>query len=291
MQFKQTLPAGSSLNNDCMITTDTGRFISWEGSNISPLSAFQTATGQELNGTSNTSCAAGTPGPTPTPSSTRTPTRTNTTGPSPTPTITPTPGLMSLVHVTSASGANGMSVTIPATTSNNLVVVCAANADGRSLSSVSDGSNTYSIADAGAGGGAGSGLAYAVQATAGITSLTINLSGSSSALRVDVAEFSGNLTSGVLGTHGGKSTTSASLDVPSLAVTTGNLVVACGGASGNRSWTPGSGFTTLSTSPINITSTFGFSEWQLNTTGSSTGAMSIDASAGWSDSASEFKAQ
>ena len=41
-----------SANYDAMYTSDSGRFVKWNGSTYNPLSSFRNATGQEMNGTS-----------------------------------------------------------------------------------------------------------------------------------------------------------------------------------------------------------------------------------------------
>jgi len=49
--------AGTSFDNDCLHTTDTTRFVKWNGQQYDDLAAFQSATGQENNGTQSSSCS------------------------------------------------------------------------------------------------------------------------------------------------------------------------------------------------------------------------------------------
>jgi len=50
-EFFETPASGTSLNNDCMVTTDTnGRFVKWNDVVYSSLSAFRSAIGQEAAG-------------------------------------------------------------------------------------------------------------------------------------------------------------------------------------------------------------------------------------------------
>ncbi|HJX62237.1 MAG TPA: right-handed parallel beta-helix repeat-containing protein, partial [Dehalococcoidia bacterium] len=99
--FEITEPEGS-YDGDCMHTTDSGRFIKWEGgTRYSNLAQYRSATGQEMHGQDSTNCpsqstptptatATRTPTPTPTATATRTPTPTPTATVTRTPTPTPT---------------------------------------------------------------------------------------------------------------------------------------------------------------------------------------------------------
>jgi parallel beta-helix repeat protein len=48
--------SGTSFNGNTLYTSDSGRFVKWNGSTYLSLSAFQSATGQEANGVQSQSC-------------------------------------------------------------------------------------------------------------------------------------------------------------------------------------------------------------------------------------------
>ncbi len=56
-EFKDVPSSGSSLNYDCMWSTDSSRFVKWGGTLYGNLASFQTATGQELNGNQTQNCS------------------------------------------------------------------------------------------------------------------------------------------------------------------------------------------------------------------------------------------
>ncbi len=193
----------------------------------------------------------------------------------------------SLVNRTTATGNTPLTVTIPATKAGNLLVVCASNADGRSVSSVTDGSNIFTVDKNLAGSGSGAGIASAIQTIGGKTSVTVTLSGSST-FHVDVAEFSGNAIAGFVGTSStGGPTSSQTPSVTSFSPTSGNLIVGCGGGSGGRGWSSGTNYTKLSTDSGNQ---IGASEYRLSSSGTETAPFSIDANTTWNEVAVEYKA-
>ena len=69
MEFKNEPASGSSLDGDCFWTTDSSRFVKWEGTRYGSLAEFQSATGQEPNATVSETCSAGAPPAPPPPSS------------------------------------------------------------------------------------------------------------------------------------------------------------------------------------------------------------------------------
>lgn len=56
LEITDSLPAGSSFNEDCFYTSDSGRFIKWSTGRFANLPEFQSATGHEAQGTQSQNC-------------------------------------------------------------------------------------------------------------------------------------------------------------------------------------------------------------------------------------------
>lgn len=73
IEFLETPPAATSLDEDCLFTSDSGRFIKWGDTRYASLTAFQHGTGQERQGRLCTTPNTPTPQPTATSTATATP--------------------------------------------------------------------------------------------------------------------------------------------------------------------------------------------------------------------------
>lgn len=94
MEFSDSPPAGSSFDEDCMYTSDTGRFIKWGGKRYSNFNEFKSGTSLEGNGVYSQNCSSSAVSPInqpniPTTTQPPLPTKITTT-PTPAPTPTPT---------------------------------------------------------------------------------------------------------------------------------------------------------------------------------------------------------
>jgi hypothetical protein len=299
--------SGSIFDFDCMYTIDPGRFIKWNNVQYSTLASFRAARGQELFGSSGPCNVPNTLTPTITPTRTNTftPTSTNTTGPSPTFTQTPLPtntptrtatptnaptALFSLLHATTVSGsAAPLTVTIPATAANSLLVACVTNADNRTVTNIlsSTGTNTVWVPIRNlASSGVGAALYYNIDVGGGTTGVTVSMSGSTTP-HVDIGEFSGGLTSniGLVAAQAGPVTDAAPVVAWSPAKDA-DLTVACSAASGLRTWTAGANNTKLSTDSGDRV---GASEYNLRSiAGAITTGFSLSSSATWMIATGEF---
>lgn len=56
IEFTSAIASGTSFDEDCLSTTDTGRFVNWGGKRIDNLSSLRQAIGQEANGQQNQNC-------------------------------------------------------------------------------------------------------------------------------------------------------------------------------------------------------------------------------------------
>lgn len=181
------------------------------------------------------------------------------------------------------------SATLSATGLNNLVVVSIKVGSASDIiSSVTDDkSNTYTKV-AGVSNASGTfylAQYYSIQSTAAATSVTVNLS-SSSSLRFGVDEYSGNATTSVLNGYatGNNLGGSTSLSTSTLTTPSGNLIVASGALSAAQTWTAGSGYTLYSGSgSVTVRS-----EYKLSSSTSETAPATIGVSAYWSEIASSF---
>lgn len=193
---------------------------------------------------------------------------------------------MAFAHVnsTQGSGTGSITVTIPTTSVNNLVVLTIrVLSPTATINSVIDNASTPNLYTKAIGPIVSSELSqrvsqyYGVQVAGGVTQITIAVSASPN-VRVNVDEFSGNAltNSSVFDTagsniDGGTATTSASLSQALTPVNAGELIVAgLGPASGGNlgTVTQGTGYT-IATGQTNLSS-----EYKLSGTTSETAPIS-----------------
>lgn len=190
---------------------------------------------------------------------------------------------------TSAAVADGGSVTIPSTTLGHLIVVAiAGNATGRTITSITDNQgNTYAVDIEASNTNATAHLASTRDAFGGVTSVTVDMSGSGT-YHVDVIVFSGVKTSSFRGLNSSLTGTGTALSVTSFTPTADSLIVAVGGTGGNRTFSAGTNYTAASEDVGS--SVRGMSEYRLSAPGTGeTAPISIaGGSSTWSEVAQEY---
>lgn len=190
-----------------------------------------------------------------------------------------------------------ITVTIPATTIGNTLIVTAFNADGRTVSSATDngtgGANAYTKNKENGQVALLSTVVVHSNTTVSVTfSSTVTASG-----HIDIAEFSGgfrlgtsNVTTPVHSQTGGSTGTAAACT--SMGSTAGALVIAAYVAASVRGWTEGSGYSRMSTGTGTggsaLDQIIGFSEYKLSGAVTETGPATISVSVAWTGIIVEF---
>jgi hypothetical protein len=192
---------------------------------------------------------------------------------------------------TNASVADLGTVTIPATTLGNLIVVCIGESAARTLTSVTDDKgNTYTLGNQATNTNTGAIIASARDAVGGVTVITIDISGAATC-HVDVLEFSGVKSSGTYRdvNSNGSAASGTAVANTSFTPTAGALIVAVGAAGGLRTWTKDAAYTKGSTDSGSLRSQ---SQYLLSASGGAeTAPQTINSTSSWATAVESYLPQ
>lgn len=203
-----------------------------------------------------------------------------------------TPAIQSFAVVNRTSvdlQTSPVTVTIPATTVGNTLIVAVTNGDNKTVSTVTDNksgsSNTYTKDKE-----SGQASIWSTVVQGSCTTVTVTVSaGGSTTVHIDIMEVSGGWKLGIgtgnatntIHKQSGTGVASTAAACTSMGTTPGSMVIACYVATGVRGWTPGTGYTRMTTG-ANGDQIIGFSEYKLNAGTSETAPATIDSAATWS---------